>query len=181
MSGLAQRLRKAVGPRSERAALAGASASERALVWVGACGGVGYLPASGTVSVLLVGVPLYCLLQMTPPAVYAGIVIAFTFASVALHARGDRILGAHDSGALVWDELAGYWIAMIGLPFSWQLVALGFVVERGLDILKVFPANVLEDRLPGGWGVVADDVVAGLYALLVLHVAVRFAPGWLGV
>lgn len=177
---LAQRLHKALHPAPARDD-APRSGGERALLLIGSFGGVGYLPASGTVSVALVGIPLFLLLAQLPPAAYLVFVSAFTLASVWLHEAGDKVLGEHDSGKLVWDEQAGFWIAMALLPaVTWQLVVLGFLLERGLDILKPWPAGALERRAPGGWGVVLDDVVAGLYARLLLGVACVAAPGWLG-
>ena len=178
--GVAQTLHKALHPTKESEDLV-LSRSQRWLLVIGSCGYVGYLPASGTVSVALVGIPVYCLLlSRLSDFVYVGVVAAFTLLSVWLHDRGDRILGEKDSGKLVFDELVGYFIALTWLPLTWQLVVAAFFLERGLDILKVWPANVLEKRVKGGWGVVLDDVVAGIYACLLLHLACRWFPTWVG-
>ncbi len=77
---------------------------------------------------------------------------------------------------LVWDELAGYMVAVVGLPFTWQLALAAFLIERILDILKIPPANWIEDHVPGGWGVVGDDIIAGLYTCGILHAIARAAP-----
>ena len=105
---------------------------------------------------------------------------AFILLSVWVHQVGDRILGTKDTRRLVLDELAGFFVAMIAVPLTWQTVLLAFVIERAFDIVKVFPANLVERRLPGGWGVVGDDVVAGLYALALVHLACRLAPSLVG-
>lgn len=153
----------------------------RFLLFIGSCGYLGYAPASGTVSVAVIGIPGYLILSMLPAPWYLTIMVAFTLASVWVHARGDNILGEKDSGKLVFDELAGYWIAMALLPaVTWQLVVLGFVLERGLDILKLWPGSLAEKRLPGGWGVVMDDVVAGLYTCVILHGICWKVPAWAG-
>ncbi len=178
---LVKAIRKALHPAKESADL-DLSPGQRCLLVIGSCGYVGYLPASGTVSVALVGIPVYYfLLSGLRGWLYVGIVIAFTLLSVWIHDRGDRILGEKDSGKLVFDELAGFFIAMTFLPApTWQLLGAAFFLERGLDILKIWPANVLEKRVPGGWGVVLDDVVAGLYTCCILHLLCVFSASWLG-
>ena len=144
---------------------------------VGSLGPLGYLPASGTMTVAVVGLPLFWATHRLPLAVYLPTLAAFTLISVWIHQRGDRVLGTKDSGILVWDEIAGFMIAVIGLPFTWKIAVLALVLERVLDIAKCWPARVVEDRWPGGWGVVGDDVVAGLYTLAILHTLLHFAPG----
>jgi phosphatidylglycerophosphatase A len=163
------------------------TARQRLVVLIGSVGPLGYAPASGTVTVAVVGVPLYLLLHAWSPwwgylAVTAGV----TFLGVWIHGVGDRILGEEDSRKLVIDELAGFLIAMTAVPSfgitpTWQLVALGFVLERAIDIVKVWPATWIERRWPGGWGVVFDDVVAGLYTLGLLQLAMHYFPGTVGI
>ncbi len=154
---------------------------QKLLLIVGGIGPVGHAPASGTLAVAVAGIPSCWLMQkyLSLPA-YVAVVAVMTLVSVAIHQIGDRILGEKDSRKLVWDELVGYWIAMFAVPWTWQLVVIGFFLERAIDIAKVFPANVVEKRVPGGWGVVGDDVVAGLYTCGVLHLACYLAPGVLG-
>ena len=66
------------------------------------------------------------------------------------------------------------------VPFTWQLALVAFAVERALDISKFPPAGWVERRVPGGWGVVGDDLVAGGYTCLVLHGLCLFAPNLVG-
>ena len=153
----------------------------RALLLIGSLGPLGYLPASGTCTVGLVGIPLFWLMHGWPANAYISVTLAFTGLAVWVHTVGDRILGVKDSRQLVWDELAGFFFAVALVPFSWQLAILAFVIERAVDIAKVPPANWIEKRWPAGWGVVGDDVVAGLYTCAILHLFIRFAPGWVGV
>ena len=77
-----------------------------------------------------------------------------------------------DDNRWVLDELVGFAVAMTAVPATWQLIVLGFFLERGIDIVKVPPANLIEQKVPGGWGVVGDDVIAGLYTLALLHALV---------
>jgi phosphatidylglycerophosphatase A len=148
---------------------------------IGSLGPLGYAPASGTVSVAVAGIPAFWLLSQAPPWVYVVVAVVWTVVSVFVHDVGDRILGTEDSGKLVWDELAGYFIATLFLPFTWQIAAASFLIERAIDILKVPPARWIENRVAGGLGVVGDDVIAGLYTLVIMQLALRYAPAaWLG-
>jgi phosphatidylglycerophosphatase A len=76
----------------------------------------------------------------------------------------ERESGRHDPGLVVIDEVAGQWIALLGSPADWRHGLIALVLFRIFDITKPFPVRRLE-RLPGGWGIVFDDVGAGLYAL----------------
>jgi phosphatidylglycerophosphatase A len=155
---------------------------QRLMLLVGSIGPLGHMPASGTVAVAVAGIPLaYLMGRYLPLGWYLAVTIAFTGFSIWLHDVGDRILGEKDSRKLVLDELAGFFFAMIAIPMDsprtiWLLV-IGFFLERGIDIAKVPPANVIENRLPGGWGVVGDDVVAGLYTMGILHLLMA-VMGW---
>ena len=72
--------------------------------------------------------------------------------------------GRTDPGFVVIDEVVGQWIALLGSPFDWRHGLIALVLFRLFDITKPFPVRRLE-RLPGGWGIVFDDVAAGRYAL----------------
>lgn len=161
------------------------TSADRLLLFVGSLAYLGYVPvASGTVAVAVVGVPSYLLLVGVFKlgwAVFLSGSIALSLFAVWVAGRTDRVLGEQDSKKNVIDEIPGYWIALIGLPVTWQIVMAAFFLERMIDIAKVWPASWVERKMPGGWGVVLDDVVAGLYTLGILHVALRFFPMLLGV
>ncbi|MBK8269685.1 MAG: phosphatidylglycerophosphatase A [Planctomycetes bacterium] len=158
---------------------------DRLLLFVGSLAYVGFVPfASGTVAVAVVGIPLYLLLAQIlniSTLAYIAFTVAFTLFSIWIAGHADRILNEKDSKRNVIDELPGFLIALIGLPVTWQLVVAAFFIERIIDIAKVWPANVIEKKLPGGWGVVLDDVVAGMYTLAILHAAGAIAPSLLGI
>ncbi len=80
-----------------------------------------------------------------------------------------RESGRHDPGFVVVDEVAGQWIALLGSPVDWRHGLMALILFRLFDITKPFPARQLE-RLPEGWGIVFDDVAAGLYAWVVASV-----------
>ena len=154
-------------------------AKDRVLIFVGALGPLGFLPASGTVTVALVGLPLFWATRGISLAIYLPALVAFTLAAAWIHQRGDKVLGEKDSRILVWDEVVGFMVAVVAVPFSWKVAVLAFMLERVLDIVKFWPARLVEDHWPGGWGVVGDDVVAGLYTLGLLHGLLFIAPNLL--
>jgi phosphatidylglycerophosphatase A len=84
-------------------------------------------------------------------------------------------VGLKDPGIVVVDEVLGQWVTLVALPFTPVTAALGFLLFRVMDIVKPWPARDLE-RLPGGWGIMADDVAAGLYAHLALRVGLLLWP-----
>ena len=88
----------------------------------------------------------------------------------------ERALEVKDPGAIVVDEVAGMTLSVLLVPLTPTTLVAGFVLFRIFDVAKPFPANVVQ-RLPGGLGVMLDDLVAGLYALLLLLLARRI--GWL--
>ena len=114
---------------------------QRLLLLVGSVGPLGHAPASGTVTVAVVGIPFFYLTRSWSVPSYLLFTAVFTAASVWLHDRGDAILGEKDSRRLVWDELCGFMVAVVAVPFTWQTVFVAFFAERIIDILKVPPAN----------------------------------------
>ena len=84
-------------------------------------------------------------------------------------------LGVHDHGGIVFDEFVGYWITMFLLPPTWGWMLAGFVAFRVFDIWKPWPIRWFDRHVPGGFGIMFDDVVAGACAFGVLQVAARFA------
>lgn len=85
--------------------------------------------------------------------------------------RAEALYGRKDCGRIVIDEFVGYWVAMAFLPATAGCMIAVFFAFRFFDILKPFPARMLERRCAGGWGVMLDDVAAGVYA----NIAVRLA------
>ena len=100
---------------------------------------------------------------------------SFILVSIIVAHRAVQLLGQEDPGCVVIDEVAGMMVTLVAIPFHPVTAAAGFVVFRLLDILKPFPIRTLERRIPGGTGVVLDDVAAGLMANLLLRLG--FAIG----
>ena len=85
-----------------------------------------------------------------------------------------KALGVHDHGGIVWDEFVGYWIAMIAAPQGFVWVLVGFALFRLFDIWKPYPIDALDARVHGGFGIMLDDLVAGVYALLGVQLLAYF-------
>ena len=142
---------------------------------IATAGGLGRAPsAPGTVASAATAVALW-LLALSTPAL-AIVLLIVTALGIWAADEAERALGAKDPGAIVVDEVAGMALSVLTLPPTPAVLAAGFVLFRVFDVLKPFPANVAQ-RLPGGVGVVVDDLVAGLYALALLLLARRL--GWL--
>lgn len=133
--------------------------------------GTGWVPvAPGTVG-SLVGVALFWLMAPLPPLRYAAITVILGVAGVFICGQTARDLGAHDPGSIVWDEMVGFLVAMYLLPRDWRWILAGFVIYRLFDIWKPFPIRVVERELGVGTGIIADDIVAGIYTVVILHLA----------
>jgi phosphatidylglycerophosphatase A len=134
--------------------------------------GSGYSPvAPGTVGAAL-GLLLFWPLAAQPFVLQAAATLALSGIGVAAASSVARRTGLHDPGLVVVDEIAGMWVALWLLPFTPWTVAFAFVLFRVMDVLKPWPARELE-ALPGGWGIVADDLMAGVYANLLVRVALK--------
>jgi phosphatidylglycerophosphatase A len=147
--------------------------------WI-ACGfGSGLFPrAPGTAGSLVALIPWWFALRGLPLAWYVGVlVLAFALGVWACDVSGKR-LGVDDHRALVWDEFVGQWIALCAAPRnSWPWTAAfmvtGFLLFRLFDVWKPWPIRIADSKVHGGFGVMLDDVLAGIYALVVLQVAAR--------
>lgn len=147
---------------------------------VATCFGVGRAPIAPGTAGSVPGVLLaYGLASAAGPwAVAAGLVAVAAVGTWAADVAS-RVLGHSDPRPVVVDEVAGQMLTLLFLPPTWQVLVLGFLLFRVFDILKPFPVGALE-RLPGGAGIMADDLAAGIYGNLLLQAAVHFAPGLMG-
>jgi phosphatidylglycerophosphatase A len=137
---------------------------------------LGFSPlVPGTVGTLA-GVPVYWLLSGLPLVYWALCLIPLTWAAVWFAGRACEIYNVHDDRRVVIDEVIGYAVTTLGAPFSLASVVAGFFIFRFFDILKPWPAGLIDRRLPGGAGVVLDDAAAGVYGALTLQAAMRIWP-----
>lgn len=139
--------------------------------------GAGLAPlAPGTVGTL-VGVPVYGIFSRLPLPVWLITVLAFTCLAWYISDEAEKLLGRKDAPCIVIDEIAGFQWTLFWVDPTAPHVALGFVLFRLFDITKPFPARLFQERFPGGFGVVADDLAAGVYGNLVLQALIF----WLGI
>ena len=103
----------------------------------------------------------------------------FAVAGVWAAGRAEALLGEKDPGRVVVDEIAGQMVALVFLPVTARVLFVAFLLFRALDVLKPWPAHRLED-LSGGSGIMADDLMVGLYANLILQALALWRPVWLG-
>jgi phosphatidylglycerophosphatase A len=148
----------------------------RLAVILATTGGAGYFPiAPGTVG-SAAGVALYWATRTWSPAwqgvLLAGVVLIGTWAATVAARHFQR----EDPGHVVIDEVAGQLVTFFLLDVGWLGAGLGFLVFRILDIVKPWPARQMESW-PGGVGIMADDLMAGIYGWLFMALCIRLAPG----
>jgi phosphatidylglycerophosphatase A len=118
----------------------------------------------------LIGLPLCFLLAGIRLSAAIAAALVFIFLAIWISDAAAKTLNRKDPGCIVIDEIAGMVVTLIGLPFTLTTTVLGFVLFRILDIIKPFPIRALDQRLSGGLGIVADDVVAGIFSNLILRI-----------
>ena len=109
--------------------------------------------------------------------VYALITVVCILAGIWICGQVTKDLGKHDHGAIVWDEIAGYFVTMFAVPVTlWSVIA-GFFVFRILDVWKPWPIREIDRSVHGGVGIMMDDVAAGVVGCVVMHALVFALPG----
>jgi phosphatidylglycerophosphatase A len=148
--------------------------SDKAVVFLATGFYIGYIPfAPGTFGTIP-GLPLCFLLAGLD--IWHAIVLLLIIILLAVWIAhiAEKKLAKKDPGCIIIDEIAGMAVTLIGLPVNLTTGAIGFIIFRILDIAKPFPIRTVEKQLAGGLGVVADDVIAGIMANLLLRIIVYF-------
>lgn len=136
--------------------------------------GSGAVPvAPGTFGTLMAVLLLVLLPPMSVVVYFLFLLVSFAIGVWLCHQTAHDI-GVHDHGGIVWDEFVGYWITMFMAPAGWGWIILGFVLFRFFDIIKPWPIRWLDKNVSGGFGVMIDDVLAGLMALICLQCVAYF-------
>jgi phosphatidylglycerophosphatase A len=130
--------------------------------------GSGYSPVVPGTAGSLVGLLLFLPLHGLPWPALASAVLLLVGVAIVSAGHVARLVGTEDPGIVVIDEVAGMWVSLLFLPLTPFTALAGFVLFRILDVVKPFPARRFED-LPGGFGIVCDDLMAGAYANLLLR------------
>lgn len=132
--------------------------------------GLGYLPwAPGTFGTLW-GLLLFYLGRGLSAPLFAGGTLGLILLAVFFSHFAERALGGHDSSKIVIDEVVGYLVTVLFLPFNAKIAVLAFILFRLFDILKPYPIRWIDRTWGGAWGVVMDDVAAGVFANISLRV-----------
>lgn len=144
--------------------------------------GLGYLPiAPGTWGTLLAFPIQFLLLYLgLAPLPYALTLTGLFFLGVGAAGSAEKILDRADPGLVVIDEVVGMLIGLIAVPMTLPAWGLAFFVFRFFDILKPYPIRLIDQRCHGGVGIMLDDVLAGVYTLAVMHLAIRLFPVLVG-
>lgn len=117
----------------------------------------------------IAAIPLYLALQPLGIWPYSLATLVCVVVGIYICDGAARKLEVHDFGGIVWDEIAGLLITLWGLELSWQSLLAGFALFRGFDILKPWPIKWLDKHVAGGFGIMIDDVLAGVFAALILR------------
>jgi phosphatidylglycerophosphatase A len=135
--------------------------------------GSGLAPKAPGTFGTLVAIPIYLLLEPLSLKNFIIVLVLLSLFSFYIAGKSAQLLGIHDHGGIVIDEICGYLVTMTLAPSGWQWVICGFILFRIFDILKPWPINIMDKKISGGAGIVIDDLMAGIYALLSLELLVR--------
>lgn len=124
--------------------------------------------APGTLGTLAAA-PIFALMQPMNTPAYIMVLVVWFVIGIVICQHCELRLRVSDHPGIVWDEIVGYLVTMTGMPLSWQHLALGFALFRLFDIIKPWPIRLVDRHVHGGFGIMLDDLLAGLLAALVLH------------
>jgi len=136
--------------------------------------GSGLLPKAPGTFGTVVAIPLFILLSNFDLITYLLITLIVTLIGIYLCSYTSKALGVHDHSGIVIDEIAGYLITMIAVPADITWIIAGFVLFRVFDILKPWPISWVDTNVHGGFGIMLDDVLAGLLALACIQLTIYY-------
>jgi phosphatidylglycerophosphatase A len=138
----------------------------------------GLFPVAPATFASLVTLAVWLLLPPLPAAAFVALLVVLTVVGIYLAGRAEEFYG-HDGKPIVIDEVVGALITVAFLGHTLPLALAGFLLFRVLDVVKPPPAYQLQ-ALRGGYGIVADDVMAGIYGNILLRLSLLLWPHWLG-
>ena len=151
---------------------------KRLAIVVATAAGAGYAPVAPGTAGSVVGLLVFFLTRGWPLGWQIVLVGAVSIVGIWAGSVAGRHFGSEDPGQVVIDEVAGQLVTLMGTGAGPGGMVLGFAAFRILDIIKPWPARGFE-KLPGGLGIMADDLMAGVYANLLVRLAVFLLPAWL--
>lgn len=133
----------------------------------------GYIPfASGTFGSIVASIIYFIIPESENILLLLGLIIVFFIYGVYVSYKFENVYGK-DPAECTIDEVVGTWIALLNIPKSFLLVVISFFIWRALDIIKPFPARKSES-LPGGWGIMVDDVISAFYTFLIMQILYHY-------
>ena len=148
----------------------------RVAVWLAAVGGLGYAPIAPGTFGSAAGILIYWLTRHWSTSAQLAIIAAVSIVGTWAATEAAKHFGREDPGQVVIDEVAGQLVTLAFTGAGVTATIAAFFIFRVLDIIKPYPANRFE-RLHGGVGIMADDLMAGVYGCLLVHLLMRFLPG----
>ncbi|USD38511.1 MULTISPECIES: phosphatidylglycerophosphatase A [Ferrimonas] len=140
-------------------------------------GGLGLAPKAPGTFGTLAAFPFYFLMQDWGLFPYLMTLILFSAAGIYICGKAAKDMGEHDHPAIVWDEVVGMLITLIAAPAGWIWLIIGFALFRLFDIWKPWPIRFFDKQVDGGLGIMVDDIIAGIFALVWLQALARVFPG----
>jgi phosphatidylglycerophosphatase A len=135
--------------------------------------GAGAIPfAPGTFGTLM-GIPFYLALRSLSLTNYLAVLLVIIVSSMWLSHKVAKEIGVHDHTGMCLDEIVGFLVTMANAPFGWGWILIGFLLFRLFDIWKPWPINYIDEKVPGGVGIILDDVLAGIYSLVIIQILAR--------
>ena len=126
--------------------------------------------APGTMGTLAAMPIWWIMATYLPLSGYIAVTIIAFFIGIIICQRASDELGVHDHGGIVWDEFVGLWITMTFAPVSLTSAILGFILFRIFDVIKPWPIQFIDEKIEGGFGIMFDDVLAGIFALICMQI-----------
>ena len=151
----------------------------RILIAIATFFSIGKFPKAPGTMATLATIPLWFVLAQTGWVVYMVVTLLLIPLGVMAAQAYENSVAQHDSKEIVIDEVVGFLITMTWLPLTWQSVVLGFLVFRFLDIVKPPPIRQLDQKVGGGFGVMVDDIAAGIIGSVLMQVIYN-QTNWLG-
>jgi phosphatidylglycerophosphatase A len=136
--------------------------------------GTGSIPfAPGTFGTLI-AIPFYLAMQSLSVWTYLAITLLAILGSIWICDKTSRDIGIEDHQGMCLDEVVGFLVTMFCAPIGWKWILAGFLLFRLFDIWKPWPIHIVDAQVKGGFGMILDDVMAGIYSCLVLQVLWQF-------
>ena len=132
----------------------------------------GYIPIAPGTFGSLVALAIYLIPGFENPTILLTLISLFSIIGIYTGNKFEKVYGK-DPAQCTIDEMVGMWITLLFIPKYIWYILIAFIIWRILDIIKPFPANIVE-KIKGGWGIMLDDIVAGIYSLILVHIIVYF-------